>query len=75
MKKYEYKTHYLRFDGPVTSREERLTDELNVLGQDGWRLVRLYSDFKLRTFSSWGGGLNLLVEREISESSSDVLKV
>jgi hypothetical protein len=64
--KYEYKTHYVRFDGPLGERETVLMKELNTLGQDGWRLNRMYSDFKLRTLRSWGGGLNLLLEREIS---------
>jgi len=69
MARYEYKVHYIRFDGPLRDRERRLLDELNIVGQEGWRLNRLYPDFKLRTMLSWGGGLNMLLERQIPDPS------
>jgi hypothetical protein len=66
MASYEYKVHYVRFDGPLRDREQRLVNELNVVAKEGWRLNRLYPDFKFRTFTSWGGGVNLLLERDIN---------
>lgn len=66
MASYEYRMHYVRFDGPLRDREKRLVDELNVVAKEGWRLNRLYPDFKLRTFTSWGGEVNMLLERDIS---------
>lgn len=64
MGQFEYRVHYVGFDCPLRDRERRLVNELNAVGKEGWRLNRLYPDFKLRTFTSWGGGLNMLLERE-----------
>ena len=66
MKKYEYKIHYLKLE-TGKPKEEQLTDTLNQFGGEGWRLNRLYGEFSLRSLSSWNGGLNLLLEREIAE--------
>ena len=66
MKKYEYKIHYLKLE-TGKPKEEQLTDTLNQFGGEGWRLNRLYGEFSLRSLSSWKGGLNLLLEREIAE--------
>ena len=66
MKKYEYKIHYLKLE-TGKPKEEQLTDTLNQFGGEGWRLNRLYGEFSLRSLSSWQGGLNLLLEREIAE--------
>ena len=64
--KYEYKIHYLKLE---TGRynEEQLVAALNMFGKDGWRLNRLYGEVSLRSITSWKGGLNLLLEREIGE--------
>jgi len=66
MKKYEYKIHYLKLE-TGKPKEEQLTDTLNQLGREGWRLNRHHGEFSLRSLSSWQGGLNLLLEREIAE--------
>ncbi len=66
MKKYEYKINYLKLE-TGKPKEEQLTDTLNQFGGEGWRLNRLYGEFSLRSLFSWKGGLNLLLEREISE--------
>ncbi|PKO19832.1 hypothetical protein CVU37_02250 [candidate division BRC1 bacterium HGW-BRC1-1] len=66
MKKYEYKTHYLKLE-TGQSKEEQLMDSLNQFGSDGWRVNRIYGDFSLRTIASWNGGINLLLEREITD--------
>ncbi|MBN1589990.1 MAG: hypothetical protein JW888_10780 [Pirellulales bacterium] len=65
MKKYEYKIHYLTLK-TGTSNEQQVLDALNQFGSDGWRLNRLYGEASLRSFASWKGGLNLLLEREIT---------
>ncbi|MEM6885893.1 MAG: DUF4177 domain-containing protein [Verrucomicrobiota bacterium] len=64
MKKYEYKIHYLELKTGKTN-EEQLTEALNQFGSEGWRLNRLYGEASLRTLTSWKGGLNLLLEREM----------
>ena len=66
MKRYEYKVEYLKLK-IGSSREDQVLDEINVHGRDGWRLNRLFADLRLRTFTSWKGGINLLLEREIAE--------
>ena len=66
MKKYEYKIHYLKLETGKL-KIEQLTDTLNQFGGEGWRLNRHYGEFSLRSLSSWQGGLNLLLEREIAE--------
>jgi hypothetical protein len=66
MKKYEYRVHYLKLE---TGRpnEQQIVEALNRFGREGWRLNRLYGEMSLRALSSWKGGLNLLLEREITE--------
>lgn len=64
MKKYEYKIHYLELK-TGKANEQQLTEALNQFGNEGWRLNRLYGEASLRTLSSWKGGLNLLLEREM----------
>ncbi len=66
MKKYEYKTHYLKLEVGKPN-EQQLLDTLNKFGGEGWRLSRLYGEVSLRSLASWKGGLNLLLEREITE--------
>ncbi len=66
MKSYEYQVHYLKFESEET-REQQLLDTLNQFGSEGWRLNRLYRDISLRSVMSWHGGLNLLLEREITD--------
>ncbi len=66
MKKYEYKIHYLKLE-TVKSNEQQILDTLNQFGSEGWRLNRLYGEVGLRSLSSWKGGLNMLLEREITE--------
>jgi len=65
MRLYEYKIHYLKLE-TGTPNEAQLLDSLNGFGKEGWRLNRLYGEFSLRSLASWKGGLNLLLEREIS---------
>ena len=61
---YEYKIHYLKLE-TGRSNEDQIVDTLNTLGQDGWRLNRLYGEVSLRSITSWRGGLNLLLERQV----------
>ena len=74
-KQYEYKIHYVELE-VGRGNEEQLIDALNGFGKEGWRLNRLYGEhcpvihrwaFSLRSITSWKGGLNLLLEREIHE--------
>lgn len=65
-KQYEYKIHYLQLE-VGRGNEEQLVDALNDFGKKGWRLNRLYGEASLRSITSWKGGLNLLLEREIHE--------
>ncbi len=65
-KQYEYRIHYLQLE-VGRGNEEQLVDALNVFGKEGWRLNRLYGEVSLRSITSWKGGLNLLLEREIHE--------
>lgn len=65
-KKYEYQIHYLHLEAG-RSNDEQLIVALNTFGKEGWRLNRLYGEASLRSITSWKGGLNLLLEREISE--------
>lgn len=64
MRKYEYKIHYLELTTGAPN-EQQLLDALNTFGADSWRLNRLYGEVSLRSLSSWRGGLNLLLEREV----------
>jgi hypothetical protein len=66
MKKYEYKLHYLKLE-TAKSKEQQILDTLNQFGSEGWHLNRLYGEVSLRSLSSWKGGLNMLLEREITE--------
>ena len=63
-RQYEYKIHYLKLE-VGRGNEEQLLDVLNAFGKEGWRLNRLSGESSLRTLTSWKGGLNLLLEREI----------
>ena len=65
-RRYEYKLHYLKLERG-RGNEDQLVDALNDFGKEGWRLNRLYGEFSLRSITSWKGGLNLLLEREIQE--------
>jgi hypothetical protein len=65
MKKYEYKVHYLKLETGKPN-EQQILEALNQFGSEGWRLNRLYGEMSLRALSSWKGGLNLLLEREIT---------
>ena len=65
-KRYEYKLHYLKLERGRRN-EDQLVDALNDFGKEGWRLNRLYGEVSLRSITSWKGGLNLLLEREIQE--------
>ena len=66
MKTYEYKIHYQKLE-TGTPNEQQLVGTLNRFGSDGWRLNRLYGEVSLRSLSSWKGGFNLLLEREITD--------
>ncbi len=66
MKKYEYKIHYLKLETGKPN-EGQILDTLNRFGSEGWRLNRLYGEVSLRALASWKGGLNMLLEREITE--------
>ena len=63
MKRYEYRTHYLKLE-TGKPKEEQLLQTLNRFGEEGWRLNRLYGEVSLRSLASWKRGLNLLLERE-----------
>ena len=63
---YEYKIHYLQLE-VGRDNEEQLVDALNAFGKEGWRLNRMYGEVSLRSITSWKGGLNFLLEREIHE--------
>ena len=65
-KRYEYKLYYLQLV-PGKANDDQLLDALNAFGKEGWRLNRLYGEVSLRSITSWRGGLNLLLEREIDE--------
>jgi len=67
MKRYEYQVHYLKLK-VGKRREDQLLEALNRFGQEGWRLNRMYADFSLRNLVSMKGGVNLLLERELSVS-------
>ena len=63
-KVYEYKIHHLELQSG--DKEEQLIEALNEFGKDGWRLNRLYGEVSLRVITSWSGGVNFLLEREIA---------
>ncbi len=67
MKRYEYRIEFLKLVAGKKN-EEQILDALNTFGKDGWRLNRLYGEASLRTMTSWKGGFNFLLEREIEES-------
>ena len=64
-RRYEYKIHYLAIE-VGRDNEEQILEALNDFGKDGWRLNRMYGEASLRSTMSWKGGLNLLLEREIT---------
>ncbi len=66
MKRYEYKSHYLKFETGKPNKQQVL-DTLNKFGSEGWRLNRLSGEVGLRSLTSLKGGMNLLLEREIIE--------
>lgn len=64
MRQYEYRIEFLKLQ-TGRSNEEQILEALNTFGKDGWRLNRLYGEVSLRTMTSWKGGLNFLLEREV----------
>lgn len=64
LKNYADKIHYLELTTRVPN-DQQLLDALNAFGADGWRPNRPYGEVSLRSLSSWRGGLNLLLEREV----------
>ena len=67
MKRYECRVEFLKRK-VGQSKVEQILAALNVSGQEGWRLNRLYGESSLRTLASWKGGLNLQLEREVEGS-------
>ena len=66
MKKYEYKSYYLKFE-TGKPRKQHILDVLNNFGNDGWRLNRLTGELGIKSILSFMGGVNLLLEREVQE--------
>jgi len=66
MKKYEYKSYYLKFE-TGKNRKQQIMDMLNQFGGDGWRLNRLSGELGIKSLLSFMGGVNLLLEREVQE--------
>ncbi len=66
MKKYEYKSYYLKFE-IGKPRKQHILDALNDFGNDGWHLNRLTGEFGIKSILSFMGGVNLLLEREVQE--------
>ena len=67
MKRFEYKIEYLKFE-VGRDNEEQILEFLNLFGQDGWRMIRQYGEISMRSITSWKGGHNFLLEREIQSS-------
>jgi len=67
MKKYEYKSYYLKLE-TGKNRKQQIMDMLNQFGGDGWRLNRLSGELSIKSLLSFMGGVNLLLEREVQES-------
>ena len=72
MKKYEYKSYYLKFE-TGKPRKQHILDALNDFGNDGWRLNRLTGEFGIKSnhlgimgFSA-GGYVTLATPQEIEE--------
>jgi hypothetical protein len=66
MKRYEYKTEYLKLVGGK-SVAEQLVEAMNTRGADGWRLNH-WQGASLRGPFSWRGAIDLILEREIEEA-------
>ena len=66
MKKYEYKSHYLKLETGKPNKQQVL-EALNKFGSEGWRLNRLTGEMGLKSLFSLKGGINLLLERELIE--------
>jgi hypothetical protein len=64
MKQYEYRIEFLKSE-TGRSNEEQILEASNAFGKEGWRLNRLYGESSFRTMSSWKGGINLLLEKEV----------
>jgi hypothetical protein len=63
MKRYEYRLEYLKFT--ARQRQEQLLEALNNFGKEGWRLNRMWGEVSLKSLRSLGGGVNLMLEREV----------
>jgi hypothetical protein len=63
MKRYEYRLEYLKFT--ARKRQEQLLEALNNFGKEGWRLNRMWGEVSLKSLRSLGGGVNLMLEREV----------
>ena len=66
MKCYECKMHYLRLS-LGSSQEEQVVAALNGFGQEGWCVNHIMRCEAHNQPFSWGGALNLLLEREALE--------
>ncbi len=67
MKRFEYKIEYLKLE-VGQDNQEQILEALNRFGQDGWRMVRQYSEISMRSIASFKGGINFLLEREIQSA-------
>ena len=63
MKRYEYRLEYIKFT--ARRRQEQLLEAVNKFGKDGWRLNRMWGEVSLKSLRSLGGGVNLMLEREV----------
>jgi hypothetical protein len=63
MKRYEYRLEYIKFT--ARRRQEQLLEAVNKFGKDGWRLNRIWGEVSLKSLRSLGGGVNLMLEREV----------
>jgi len=66
VKRFEYKLHRLTLT-TGRSNDEQVLEALNRLGEDGWRLNRMYGEFGLRSLAFWRGSVNFLLEREVDD--------
>ncbi len=66
MKRFEYRVEPLVFTLGGSKKDQTL-EALNRYGQEGWRLNRIEGGLLGRPQLSWGGGVMLLLEREIAE--------
>ena len=66
MKRYEYRIEPMVFTFG-SKRKELMMEALNRYGREGWRLNRIEGGLFGRPAWSWGGGIMMLLEREIIE--------